>query len=111
MIKPKLLVKGNFTPNDLVVSVSPSDLVILDSVKEDIEEIWKTKLKESKEKNLNLYNGNIYRLNTFKEENGKIYLDCGIRDFKTRVGLIEVLFKIDYNENTHHHGCYVGANV
>jgi hypothetical protein len=111
MIKPKLIVKGNFTPDDLVVSVSPSNLVILDSVKEDIEEIWKTKLKESEEKNLNLYNGDIYRLNSFKEENGKIYLDFGIMDFKTRFGLRKSLLKIDDDETIHHHGCYVGATV
>jgi hypothetical protein len=111
MITPKLLVEGNFNSDDLIVSVSPSSLVILDSVKKDIEEIWKTKLKESEEKNLNLYNGDTYRLNSIREENGKVYLDFSILDFKTRFGLGQVLPEIDFDETMYRNGCYVGATV
>jgi len=111
MIKPKLLTKGNFIAEDIIVSVHPSSLVIHDSVKKDIEDIWSEKIKEAEEKNLNLYNGNSYRLNSFKEEDGKIYLDFGIIDFKTRFGLREVLPKIDFDETMYRNGCYVGATV
>lgn len=111
MITPKILVQGNFTPRDLVVSVSPSSLIVLDSVKKDIEEIWKSKIKEAKEKGLHLYNGTSYRLNSLRKENGKIYLDFGIMDFKTRFGLREVLPNIDFDETMYRNGCYVGATV
>ena len=111
MIKPKLLVRGNFTAEDLVVSVSPSNLVVLDSVKKDIDQIWESKLKEAQEKNLNLYNGISYRLNSLKEENGKIHLDFGVMDFKTRFGLREALPKIEFDETMYRNGCYVGATV
>jgi hypothetical protein len=111
MITPKLLVKGNFTFDNLIVSVSSSNLVLLDSVKNDIEKIWEKKLKEAKEKNLNLYNGETYRLNSLKEENGKVYLDFAILDFKTRFGLRRVLPKIDFDETMYRNGCYVGATV
>jgi hypothetical protein len=102
---------GNFNSNDLIVSVSPSNLLILDSVKKDITEIWEAKLKESEEKNLNLYNGDTYRLNSIKEKNGKVYLDFAILDFKTRFGLREALPKIDFDETMYRNGCYVGATV
>ncbi len=111
MIKPKLLVTGNFTPGDLVVSVSPSNLVVLDSVKEDINQIWESTLQKAQEKNLNLYNGTSYRLNSLKQESGKVYLDFGIMDFKTRFGLREALPKIDFDETMYRNGCYVGATV
>jgi len=78
MITPKLFIEGNFTADDLVVSVSPSNLVILDSVKDDIEKIWDNKMHEAQERGLHLYNGTSYRLNSLKMENGKIHLDFGI---------------------------------
>lgn len=111
MITPKLLIKGSFTADDLIVSVNPSNLVILDSAKEDIEKIWNEKMKEAKEEGLNLYNGTSYRLNSLKEENGKIYLDFAEMDFKTRFGLREALLKIDFDETMYRNGCYVGATV
>ena len=111
MIKPKLLVKGSFIPKDLVISISPSNLVLPNSVKKDINEIWSKKIKESEEKNLNLYNGDTYRLNSIKEKNGKVYLDFAILDFKTRFGLREALPKIDFDETMYRNGSYVGATV
>lgn len=111
MIEPKVLIKGDFTSKDLIVSVSSSNLVILGSVKKDIEEVWNAKMKEANEKELNLYNGTSYRLNSLTEENGKIHLDFAEIDFKTRFGLREVLPKIDFDETMYRNGCYVGATV
>jgi hypothetical protein len=111
MIAPKLFVEGNFTADDLVVSVSPSNLVILDSVKGDIEKIWENKMHEAQERGLHLYNGTSYRLNSLKEENGKIHLDFGIVDYKTRYGLRDALPKVQFDETMYRNGCYVGASV
>jgi hypothetical protein len=111
MITPKLFIEGNFTADDLVISISPSNLVLLDSVKDDIEKIWDTKMREAQERGLNLYNGTSYRLNSFKEKDGKIYLDFGVMNYKTRYGLREALPKIQFDETMYRNGCYVGATV
>ncbi len=111
MITPKLFIEGNFTADDLVVSVSPSNLVILDSVKDDIEKIWENKMNEAQERGLHLYNGTSYRLNSLKKENGKIHLDFGIVDYKTRYGLRDALPKVQFDETMYRNGCYVGATV
>jgi len=111
MIEPKILIQGKFNSDDITISVNPSTLVLSDLIKKDIETTWNNKIIEAKEKGLHLYNGTSYRLNSFKQENGKIYLDFGIMDFKIRYGLTKVLSGIDYDESLYRKGCYVGATV
>jgi hypothetical protein len=111
IITPKLLIKGNFSADDLIVSVSPSNLVLIDSIKKELEHIWDKKIIEAKKKGLHLYNGMSYRLNSYKKENGKIHLDFGTMDFKTRYGLKEALEDISHDEAMYRKGCYVGATV
>ena len=111
MVQPEILVKGDFGPEDMVVSVGPSNLVILDEVAEDIEQIWSEKLKEAKEKGLNLYNGKSYRLNSFDYTDGKIVLGLGVMDFKTRYGLRFALSNVSFDESMYRNGCFVGGSV
>lgn len=111
MNEPKSIIEGDFAAEDIVISTSPSNLVIPKSILLEIENIWSAKAKEAKEKKMKFYNGTSYRLNSIKQQNGKVHIDLGVIDFKTRYGLFSIFPKVLSDESLRLNGCYVCATV
>lgn len=111
MISPEILVLGKFTPDDLVVSLSESNRKIDPKIEAQIDAIWEEKKKKAEEDGRVCYNGTTYRLNSLKEEGGKIVLDFGLIDFKTGICLGEIPRYFDLPEAYYKKGCYNNAIV
>ena len=109
--EPEILFEGYFTPNDFVVSISPSNRAIDPKVEEQLDAIWQQKEQEAKEKKLHFYNGVSYRLNSFSQEGNKIHLDFGEIFFKVRFGLPQIPEYFDLPEEYYRKGCFTGATV
>ena len=89
MIKPIVLAKGRFAPEDLSITVSESNRKIDQKIEVQLDGLWEEKEKKAKEKSQLIYNGLSYRLNSIKPKEGKLFIDLGIIDFKTRECLVE----------------------
>ena len=108
---PKILIKGKFKPDDIIVSISESTRKIDPFVESKLDAIWEKKLEHAKETGKKCYNGLSYRLNSFGEKNGKLILDFGILDFKTRDGLIAVPEYFELPEEYFRKGCFACSSV
>ena len=111
MITPQVLVTGSFGPEDIEITVSESTLVVSNETKQRIENIWNAKEQEAKEKDPNLYNGMSYRLNSWLQQDGRLELDFGLIDYKTRLGLVLLSGQQVFTEQEQHKGCFVGGSV
>ncbi len=111
MIKPIILAKGNFKPEDLMTTVSESNRKIDPNRENQLNTLWAEKEKNAKEKGKLIYNGLSYRLNSLKAENGKLFLDFGIFDFKTRECLPETPGFYETTEEYWRKGCHTIATV
>ena len=97
MIKPVMLAKGHFKPKDLSITISKSNRKIDPKIEDQLNNLWKEKERRAREKGQLIYNGLSYRLNSLKLREGKLFIDLGIIDFKTRECLLEAK---DYYELT-----------
>lgn len=111
MIKPIILAKGNFSSEDLITSVSESNRKIDPTIENQLDILWQEKEKNAKEKGKLIYNGLSYRLNSLKAESGKLFLDFGIFDFKTRECLPETQNYYETTEEYWRKGCHTLATV
>jgi hypothetical protein len=109
---PHPIALGPLEPKDIVITVSPSNLEVTEDVSNRIEELWREKEQEAKNKGLNFFNGVSYRVNSYNFTNGKLVLDLATFEFKLRYGLITMsrLGEIDPTVIVQG-GCFVGATV
>jgi hypothetical protein len=108
---PLLLAKGIFHPIDLLVTVSESNRHIDSLVEDQIEELWKTKVKLAEEQGKTIYNGLSYRLNSLVIDGAKLRLDFGIFDFKTRECLVEAQGYENLTEEYFRKGCHSQGTI
>lgn len=108
---PLLLAKGIFHPIDLLVTVSESNRHIDSLVEDQIEELWKTKVKLAEEQGKTIYNGLSYRLNSLVIKDAKLRLDFGIFDFKTRECLVETQGYENLTEEYFRKGCHSQGTI
>src|SRR5689334_21873928 len=87
---PKILIQGKFKPEDIIVSVSESTRKIDPAIEGQLEAIWNAKIKKAEENGQICYNGISYRLNSIKEDAGKILINFGTLEYKVRDGLIAI---------------------
>jgi len=111
MIKPIILTKGSFKPQDLITTVSESTRKIDPTRENQLDALWVEKERSTKEKGKLIYNGLSYRLNSLKTENDKLFLDFGIFDFKTRECLPETENYYETTEEYWRKGCHTLATV
>ncbi|MFA6050320.1 MAG: hypothetical protein WC761_03950 [Candidatus Paceibacterota bacterium] len=107
----EILALGKFSSSDLVVSVSESNRKIDAKIEERIDALWGAKKKKAEEEGRVCYNGTSYRLNSLKTEDGKIHIDFGTIDFKTRTGLLDVPGYLDLPEECYKLGCSTDSSV
>lgn len=108
---PLLLAKGIFHPGDLLVTVSESNRLIDSLVEDQIEELWKTKVKLAEQQGKTIYNGLSYRLNSLVIDGTKLKLDFGIFDFKTRECLVEAQGYENLTEEYFRKGCHSQGTI
>lgn len=111
MITPQLLAKGQFRPEDLVVSVSPSNRKIDNAVEDQIEGLWSVKLQSALAAGKTIYNGLSYRLNSWTLVDNKLHLDFGVFDFKTRECVIDAEGYFDLSEEYFRKGCHTLSTI
>ena len=110
-MKPKILLTGKFQPDDLDVSVSESTRKVDLNIENQLESIWQKQVKHAKDKDLTLYNGTSYRLNSIQESKGKVKLDFGTLEYKVRDGLIDISEYFDLPEEYYRKGCFTSASI
>ncbi len=108
---PKILLKGKFRPEDLIVSVSESNRKINPEIEAKLEAIWEEKKKRADENGQNCYNGISYRVNSLTQQKGKIIIDFGTFEYKVRDGLIDVPEYFDLPEAYWRKGALTGGSV
>jgi hypothetical protein len=111
MIEPIILEKGNFKPRDLSIKISRSNRKTDHNLEVQLDDLWAKKQKKAKENNQLLYNGLLYRLNSIKLRGGKLFIDFGVIDFKTRECLIEAKGYYGAAEGYWRKGCHTLATV
>lgn len=87
-MEPKILSSGEFSPDDLSISISPSNRMIDKKIEDEIEKVWKRMMMRAKEKGLNLYNGISYRLNSLEQKGKILKIDFSTFEYKVRDGLV-----------------------
>lgn len=108
---PKILVSGTFKPEDLIVSVNPSNRKIDPTVEAQIETVWNTKMEKAKEAGKVCYNGVSYRLNSLQEKDNKVVIDFGTFEYKVRDGLIAIPEYFDLPDEYYRKGCFTTATI
>lgn len=111
IIQPKILAKGQFAPDDIVVTVYKSNRKIDPKVEDQLDFLWQEKERKAKEKDKHIYNGLSYRLNSLRAEGQRLIIDLGIFDFKTRECLIEAEGYDELSEEYWRKGGYTFATV
>lgn len=111
MITPQLLAQGKFSPEDLVVTVSPSNRQTNPHVEAQIEGLWSAKLHNAIAAGKTIYNGMSYRLNNWALVASKLHLDFGVFDFKTRECVIEADGYFDLGEAYFRKGCHTLSTI
>ncbi len=108
---PRILVKGKFDPEDLLVSVSESNRKIAPAIEGQLDAFWEAKKKHADENGKVCYNGISYRLNAIEERDGKVVVDFGMFEYKVRDGLIAIPEYFELPEEYYRKGCFSTATV
>jgi hypothetical protein len=108
---PRILVRGKFGPEDLLVSVSASNRKIDPGCEGQLDALWEAKKKKADEEGKNCYNGVSYRLNALEERKGKVVVDFGTFEYKVRDGLIAIPEYFELPEEYYRKGCFSTATV
>jgi hypothetical protein len=113
MIKPKILAKGYFKPQDVVVSYSKiSNRKIVPDIENQIENVWQNMLQNAKENEKRLWNGTSCRVNLIAlTKEGKLEVEFAPIEFKVRDGLIEIPEYFSMPEECWRKGAFTGALV
>jgi len=107
----KILAKGKFGPDDITVTVSPSNRKIDPAVESQLDALWEKKLAKALAAGKNIYNGISYRLNSLEEKAGKLHFDLSTFDYKTRDGLMEAEGYYNLSDEYLRKGCFTGASI
>ncbi len=110
MFPPKVLALGRFAPEDLSVTIGPSNRMIDPVVEPQLETVWEAKVALAERQNKRIYNGLTYRLNNFLQDGGTLRLDLAIFEYKGH-SLIEIPAYFDLSEPHYRKGCFTGATV
>jgi len=106
------LVTGFLSQDDITISVKESNLVLPKKIEQEIQDRWSTKKKEAEEKDLHLFNGTSYRLNTYSYQNNVLNLELSIFDYKHRYGLVLMTRENVIDQSLYrHNGLFVGSTV
>lgn len=108
---PKILVRGRFAPEDLVVSVSESNRKIAPAIESQLDALWEAKKKHADENGKICYNGISYRLNDIQVRDGKVVVNFGTFEYKVRDGLIAIPEYFELPEVYYRKGCFSTATV
>ncbi|MAQ77483.1 hypothetical protein CL684_03080 [Candidatus Campbellbacteria bacterium] len=111
MIKPQIIIEGNFSPKDIIASVTQEKFNLPKNIRNEIDDIWNKKIYEAKNNKLNLYNGNTYRLKSVKQQESNIVFEFQVMKFKDRFGLREIHRRYGISKELHRKGCFVSATV
>lgn len=107
----KTLALGNFTPEDLVVSVHDSNRTIDPELEARVDASWEEMKRKAEREGRVCYNGISYRLNNFREEAGKLHVEFGLLEYKARQALHAIHEYFALPEQYQHLGCFTGATV
>lgn len=108
---PKIIVSGKFAPEDLIVSVSPSNRKIDPAIEGQLDALWEAKKKQADVDGKNCYNGLSYRLNSIEEQDGKLQIDFGTIEYKAWGGLVDIPEYFDLSEGYWRKGCFSTATI
>jgi hypothetical protein len=108
---PRILVSGKFAPEDLLVSVSPSNRKVDPVIEGQLDALWETKKRLADEQGKKCYNGISYRLNSIQEHDGKVTVDFGTFEYKVRDGLTAIPGYFTLPEEYYRKGCFSIATV
>ncbi len=112
MIEPKILLKGNFLPEDIVTDWNEeSNREIHLPIEDQIETEWGKILANAQEKGFHIYNGRNCRLNNFHCVDGKLFLELAPIEFKIRESLIRIPGYFSLPESFFRKGIFCSANV
>ncbi len=112
MIPPRILLQGNFAPQDIDVHWNPiSNRLIDKEIEKHVEEEWQKILKGATEKGIHVYNGNTSRLNDFKLQKGKLTLEIAPMEFRVRESLVRIAGYYSLEESYFRKGIFCFANV
>lgn len=107
----KVLARGSFGPEDLLITRSSSNRRIDPIVEGQLDTLWEQKVRDAERTGKNLYNGISYRLNTLSEKRGKLAIDFGTFDYKTRDGLPDAQGYFALSDEYLRKGCYSIATI
>jgi 8-oxo-dGTP pyrophosphatase MutT (NUDIX family) len=108
----KALVTGKLTAENFNITIGESNLNLTLEIGARIEEIWKDKQVESKERGADIYNGVSYRVNNWSYDQKTLGLELSLYDYKHRLGLITMIKNGEISSYDYpHNGCFVGATV
>lgn len=107
----KVLISGDFVPQDVIVALQPSNRQIDNETENQIERVWREKVAGAERNGKLLYNGLSYRLNSYRVVDDKLFLDLGTLEYKVRDGLIAVPRYLSLPESYWRKGLYSTATV
>lgn len=112
MIAPKILLKGNFLPGDIVIEWNEeSNRGIHLPIENQIETEWQKIVTHAKEKGFHIYNGRNCRLNDFRCVDGKLFLEMAPIEFRTRESLVRIPGYFSLSDVFFRKGIFCSANV
>lgn len=112
MIQPKLLLEGNFLPEDISIHWNDvSNRKIYIPIENQIESEWQKILAHAEKNEFHIYNGLNCRLNDFSYSLGKLSLELAPIEFKIRESLIRIPGYFSLSEPFFRKGIFCAANV
>ncbi|MEI7603900.1 MAG: hypothetical protein WCJ19_02680 [bacterium] len=82
-MKPKILIKHKFYPRDIIISASDiSTRKTNIELENSIEQTWNQIFEKAKLEGKKIWNSKIYRVNNYKFDDEKLFLELGPSDFK-----------------------------
>ncbi len=111
MISPKVLARGQFSPSNVLVTISDSNRKVDPVVESQIDALWQQKSSLAQAQGKHIYNGISYRLNTLEVTPAQLKIDLGKFDYKTRECLIEAEGYYQLDESYYRKGCHTLGTV
>lgn len=110
-IEPRILAYGRFLPQDILVSINPSNRKTDPEIESQIENLWHSRLALAQEQEKVCYNGLSYRLNTLTRAGEKIIVDLAEIEYKVRECIVSIPEYWSLNDDYYCKGCHTGATI
>ncbi|MCA9382487.1 hypothetical protein KC660_03715 [Candidatus Dojkabacteria bacterium] len=107
MRKARILFSGNLKLDDIQIVHEPSNRKIDPDLEAKIEEIWKERFAKAKAEGKLVWDSELYRLNDYKYENGKLTLSLGTMSFGTSNTYKQTDFIDNYSEDYYPKTIYI----